>query len=386
MNDDQRADVRDSARYLRNVRPIDPEEIYEYVEDTPHPAAVREVLRESAVELGLVERADGTFEPVDEGPIAVEVEDVDCLPEEHARRLEDLLIEEFGPGWPEGETGQELRDRIRTIKRRYHRGADVDYDRLTALGYAIYHLPATYAAARREIAAIAADGHLPKHLRVIDVGAGVGGPALALVDLVPDDVLLEYHAIEPSPAADVLGSMLHGAGRNVHPTVHRAPIEDVPLEDIAGSDGIDLAITANVLNELVDPAEALDRVLDALAADGTALALAPADRNTAIGLRETERAVADDGPATVYAPTLRLWPGKRPGSTCWSFDVGSDLVVPAFQRRLDEAATDADGQTGVESQMALAQLERVTDDLREQVSQFEAREERLRTRLAEATR
>lgn len=48
-----------------------------------------------------------------------------------------------------------------------------------------------------------------------------------------------------------------------------------------------------------------------------------------------------------------------------------------------EAETDAEGQTGVESQMALAQPERVSKNLREQVDQFEAREERLRGRLAD---
>jgi len=42
------------------------------------------------------------------------------------------------------------------------------------------------------------------------------------------------------------------------------------------------------------------------------------------------------------------------------------------------------GQTGVESQAALAQLKRITDDLRAQVSQFETREERLRGRLNES--
>ncbi|WP_084509900.1 hypothetical protein [Haloplanus natans] len=49
------------------------------------------------------------------------------------------------------------------------------------------------------------------------------------------------------------------------------------------------------------------------------------------------------------------------------------------------AETDADGQTGIESQAALAQLERVTDELRDQVSQFEAREARLRERFDMST-
>jgi hypothetical protein len=59
-----------------------------------------------------------------------------------------------------------------------------------------------------------------------------------------------------------------------------------------------------------------------------------------------------------------------------------ERVKRAYEQRA-EAETDADGQTGVESQAALAQLERVTDDVQAQVSQFEAREERLRGRLDE---
>jgi hypothetical protein len=76
------------------------------------------------------------------------------------------------------------------------------------------------------------------------------------------------------------------------------------------------------------------------------VALAPADRNTAIGLREVERDLADDGPATVYAPTLRLWPGGRPDGECWSFDVEPDLAVPTFQQRLDDAASGPDHENG----------------------------------------
>jgi hypothetical protein len=72
------------------------------------------------------------------------------------------------------------------------------------------------------------------------------------------------------------------------------------------------------------------------------LAIAPADRNTATDLRTVERAVADDGPATVYAPTIRLWPHQRPTGECWSFDRKADIEVPEIQRRLD----DAGGATG----------------------------------------
>jgi len=341
MNETQRSQVRDNARYLRQVRPIDPEEICEYVEGQPHPAAVRQVLREEATDLGLLERGDGRFEPVLEGPLDVpalrgrgrqRADGVDALPDSLVGAVEELLVERFGPGWPDGETGARLRGAIREFKERYLHGATVTYDEVTALGYAVYHLPPYFAAIQYVLADLAAEGLVSRHLRVLDIGAGVGGPALGLASLVGPDALLEYHAVEPSAAADVLQGLLAETGRNVHTMVHREPVErfEPPLE------AFDLVLFSNVLSELDDPAAQVERALGWLDPAGSAVLLAPADRNTAIGLREVERAVEDATDATVYAPTARLWPHEQPASTSWSFDRKPALDVPAFQRRLDE--------------------------------------------------
>ena len=219
--------VRDNARYLRSVRPVDPEEIYEYVDGQPHPAVVRQVLREEAFDLGLVERDDGTFVPVDDGPVAVDFDGVEALPGEYGERLDDLLTERYGPDWARGESGEALRETVRRLKADYfeRQGADVDYDADTALAYALYHLPGTYAAAAYALAELARDDLLPRQLRVLDVGAGVGGPALAALDLLPDDCLLEYHAVEPSAAADVFGELV-APGRNRSVELHLGGHED----------------------------------------------------------------------------------------------------------------------------------------------------------------
>ncbi|MFB6194906.1 MAG: small ribosomal subunit Rsm22 family protein, partial [Haloplanus sp.] len=326
--------VRSNAKYLRQVRPIDPDEIADYIEGTPHPAAVRQVLREEAYDLGLFERDDGTFVPASDDPVPSPDWRPDRLPERYAVALEDRLVERYGANWHRGDSGDHLREVIRRLKADYYRGNPVEYDSEVALGYAIYHLPDYYAAVGYPLDDLTENGLLPRRLRVLDVGAGVGGPALGLFDYLPEDAVVDYHAVEPSAAADVLDALLDETRRNVRTTIHREPAEAFAFDD-----DYDLVICANVLSELDDPVAVLERALDSLTDDGTALALAPADLETSTGLRQVERTVAADG-ATVYAPTLRLWPGTNPADRGWSFDERPPIEAPAVQRRLDDAGDD----------------------------------------------
>jgi SAM-dependent methyltransferase len=197
---------------------------------------------------------------------------------------------------------------------------------------------------------LAADDLLPSHLKVLDVGAGVGGPALGLDAVLPEETLVEYHAVEPSDAAPLLETLLEETSQNFHATVHREPIEEF---DSGGSDdpvpdsdaGFDLLLFANVLSELDEPVEVVSGLLDRLAPDGTVVALAPADRNTAIELREHERALERGTELSVYGPTVRLWPDEYPESESWSFRRHGELAVPPFQQRLDEGdRTDEEQQ------------------------------------------
>ncbi|QWC19999.1 methyltransferase [Halorubrum sp. 2020YC2] len=355
-----RTAVRNNANYLRNVRPIDPEEIAEYIEGTPHPAVVRETLREEAFDLRLREREDGAFVPVEESPVDPPGWSPEALPETYAFAVEDLLVREYGANWHRGDSGDELRERVRRLKTDYLYENEVEYDRVAALGYAIYHLPAYYATVGYVLDDLTENGLLDRTLRVLDVGAGVGGPALGLHDYLPDDAVVDYHAVEPSAATDVLDRMLEETGRNFRTTVHEATAEaflglDEKEESASvADDSFDLVVFGNVLSELDDPVAVAGAALDALAPDGSLVAFAPADRNTAIGLRQIERAlVAGDGEgpgggdpgrdAEIYAPALRLWPDAVPSDPGWSFDVAADLAVPPFQRRLDEAT--ARGET-----------------------------------------
>ncbi|MFC7154725.1 methyltransferase [Halomarina halobia] len=340
MNADRRRQVLDAARYLREVRPLDPEELCEYVEGRPHPAVVRQVLREAAYDLRIREREDGTFAPVEDDPLDLPVGEIRRFPRSHERRLEDLLVERYGARWHAGGSGDRLRATIRRIKDEYYRQRPVEYDEETALAYAIYHLPDYYAVAGYVAADLARDGLLPRAVRVLDVGAGVGGPALGLLDLLAGEAVVEYHAVEPSAAADVFERLVE-SGPNRRVTVHR---ETAEAFEPAGE--YDLTLFANVWSELDDPEAVARRYVESVAEDGTIVGIAPADKNTAIGLREVERALERDPGLTVYAPEVRLWPGRTPSDRGWSFDAEPDLAVPDVQRRLDDAATDAEHDPG----------------------------------------
>jgi len=380
--------VRSNAKYLQQVRPIDPDEICEYIEGQPHPAVVRQTLREEAFDLGLVEREDGAFIPIEDGSVPHREWAPDAVRQRYSRALEDLLVERYGANWHRDDSGAELRTAIREFKTNYLDREPVAYDDTTAVGYAIYHLPAYYAAAGYVLSTLTERGLLPRTLRVLDVGAGAGGPALGLHDFLfggdgdseegddsddSDDgdssidelaASVDYHAVEPSAAADVLDRLLDETTRNFRSTIHRTTIEEFDYDSVVGPDpddsgagdaadsdtgaagGFDLILFGNVLNELDEPEGVLETALDHLAPDGSVVALAPADRNTATGLREVERAVADDSDElTVYAPTLRLWPEETPSDRGWSFDVRPDLDTPAFQQRLAEGHEDGEADT-----------------------------------------
>ena len=364
--------VRSNAKYLQQVRPIDPEEIAEYIEGQPHPAVVAQTLREEAFDLGLVERADGTFVPLAAETVAHREWSPTALPADYSRAVEDFLVQQYGANWHRGDSGTTLRSTIRAMKADYLAGDDIEYDAATAAGYAIYHLPAYYAAIGYVLATLTERGLLPASLRVLDVGAGVGGPALGLHDFVfgetddrePTAGLVDYHAVEPSAAADVLDRVLGETSRNFRSTIHRSTIEAFEYNVGDTDDPFDLLIFGNVCNELDDPIAVVEESLSHLADDGTVLLLEPADRNTAIELREIERAVADGtDEVTVYAPGLRLWDGAEPDDSGWSFDVRPEVAVPAFQERLTEAASEAgeddpDAFRNVDVQFAYSLLRR----------------------------
>ena len=352
-----REGIRDNAKYLRNVRPIDPDEIHEYVEGTPHPAVVRRVLREEAVDLGIVEREDGTFVPAPERVVAGGWAP-EAFPDRYASAFEDLLVERYGLDWHESESGARLRETVRRLKERYYRQHPVEYDEEVAFAYGLYHLPDYYASVGYVLDTLTERDLLTTPLRVLDVGAGTGGPALGLHDFLPEEALVDYHAVEPSASAEVLKRLLAETGRNFHPTVHRSRIEDLDLDALAGGEGapFDLLLFSNVLSELDDPTRVVESSLSTLADDGTVVALEPADLNTATTLREVEREVVARTGVSVYAPTLRLWPDAEPTDRGWSFDVRPEVEVPPFQSRLAADADDGEAFVNTTVQFAYAVL------------------------------
>ncbi|AEN04504.1 small ribosomal subunit Rsm22 family protein [Halolamina sp.] len=336
--------LRDTVNYLREVRPIDPEEIQEYFENPPHPAVVTQALRDAAFDLSLVEQANGTFVPASDEPVSPPGWSPERLPETYEHVVADELVGRFGANWHIGDSGDDLREAIRRLKADYYHGNPVEYDETAALGYAIYHLPDYYAAMGYVLDDLAETGRLPRTLRVLDIGAGVGGPALALHDYLEaaadGEILVDYHALEPSPAGPILEDLLAETGPNFHTTVHRETAEAFDPESLGE---VDLLSFCNVLSELDDPAATAERYLQSVAEDGTLLAMAPADLETSTGLREVERTLTPpDSDVSVYSPTLRLWPNEAPSDRGWSFDTRPDIEPPHLQTRLEKGLAESE--------------------------------------------
>lgn len=341
MNPETEQRVLESAKYLRRVRPLDPAELAQYVDQPVDREAVAGVLRAHALALDIRETANGRFRPTDREPLDVpRFESVQSLPDRHVSRVVSLLEDAYGADWHVGGSGDTLRTAIRRFKAAYHAGERATYDRDAALGYAIYHLPATYASAQYVLSYLGEAGRLTDRLDVLDVGAGVGGQALALNNYLGPAALIDYEAIEPSPAnAELLEALLADTHRNLHHSVRHTTVE------AAAPDGpYDLILLASVLSELTDPARVLRRLADELRPDGSIVAIAPADERTSRGLRRVETtAVTETAQLDVFAPTLRLWPGAEPSDACWSILTRPDLAVPTFQRKLDEGRRMAPG-------------------------------------------
>lgn len=387
--------VRTNAKYLRNIRPIDPNEIYEYIEDRPHPAVVRETLREEAFDLGLRERADGTFVPAPTDPIPDPMWQPDVVPRRYDDVIADHLVDQFGPEWYRGDSGMTLRSTIRRLKMDYYQQNPVEYDQTVALGYAIYHFADYYAAIGYILDDLLDQGCLSQTLRILDVGAGAGGPAVGIHDYLPESSLVEYHAVEPSAGVNILTDILGKTRRNFRTTVHRKSAESfnpTSIESIDDERPFDLILFANVLNELDDPYVVAKQYLSAITSDGSFIGLAPADKHTSINLRHIERMLTggsstnvtsehndeyvrsdivndlpaatasdEDIDATVYAPTLRLWSRKTPSDRGWSFDRCPMITAPPTQQRLDDAPRTVDASETAVSEQATGNSETAGD-------------------------
>jgi len=322
-------EILSNVRYLQNIRPIDPEEIGEYISGDLGTELIRSEIRDNAFQLGLIERFDGKFTPVSEDPIGPQMVEVSKIPEKYSARLEDILREKYGKEWQLGESGEVIRERIRRIKKDYYEGRGVEYDEENALAYAAYHLPGYYVAIQHILNKISEGGLLKRKLRILDVGAGVGGPALGISDYIPENALVEYNVVEPSQAADILQILMEERGANVHLNIHRDTAEKFEPSGV-----YDIILFANVISELENPISVVNKYSKFVSETGVMILVAPADKNTAIELREVERAISSN--MNIYAPAIRLWPDRIPCSECWSFEVMPDIEIPSFQEKIDQ--------------------------------------------------
>lgn len=167
-----------------------------------------------------------------------------ALPDHAIATLADLA---------EGKSTRDLAGRAASISERYRAGggsAGVIRDADDALAYALARMPATYAAARAALEALAARAPHFAPLTVTDFGCGPGTACLAAMEAFPgaDDLLL---VDQNRPLLEMARKLLAGAPKVA---VVEGPIGALGSTELPGAD---LVLGAYVLNEL-DEAGALD--------------------------------------------------------------------------------------------------------------------------------
>lgn len=330
--------LHDTVRYLQKVRPLDPQELATYVDGDA--ASVEAILRTRAVDWGLIRDATGRYKPAPSGAIPTGEWAQDTLPPKIGEVGTELLSAYGGRSWASGDSGERLRAAVDALKADYMAGRRVSYTQETLLAYLIYHLPRYYATIGYVLTPLLERSLLGRPLKIAEVGAGTGGPMLGIGDRLGPKSLIEYHAIEPSPAIDVLEHMTAATSPNLHPQLHRSRVERW-LDDPDGP--FDLIICANILGELQDPAGVMKQLLGCLREDGALVLVEPGDREQSVRLRTVERQLTAE--ATVFAPEPRLWAGLQPSDTGWGFDVGVQLEPPSWQRQLQATAPDPAADT-----------------------------------------
>ena len=329
MEDNLKKEVLSNVRYLRNIRSFEPKEIGRYISKEIDTEEIRNLILENAFEIGIIENVDGSFSLPREDPILPKDTAIKKFPQAHAKKLESMLKNKYGDEWFKGESGKEIRERIRKIKNKYYRGEEVSYDEDNAFAYAIYHLPGYYAAMQYILNNLSEKKILGRKLRVLDVGAGVGGPALGFIDYIPQDVLLEYNAVEPNESKIILEELLSKSRENVHINIYQKTAEEFEPDGV-----YDIILFANVISELKDPISVVRKYSEFVAKTGSMILIAPADKNTAIELRNIERKLSEK--MNIYFPDICLWTGKKSSGENWSFEVMPELETPSFQGQIDK--------------------------------------------------
>lgn len=115
-------------------------------------------------------------------------------------------------------------------------------------------------------------------LRVLDVGGGTGGLAVALAGL-------GHHVTVVDPSPDALAALARRAAESgVEPLVHAAQADTTTLDEVVEPGSIDLVCCHEVLEHVDDPAAALAAVARAVRAGGV-VSLLVSQRSAAVVAR-----------------------------------------------------------------------------------------------------
>lgn len=251
--------------------------------------------------------------------------------------IESFITAKTGKPWSDPATLERIREAVIAQKDTYWKEGDDRVIRYTT-GYSIfaylaYHFPVYYIQMRHLLRELMSDGLLPQRMAVLDVGSGPGTVTLALASLLHDmpGCRATVHAIEQAgefieayrhitlPYAEKSGGTTARSPSAIDITNPESPLPEGPF---------DLIVSANVLNEIHDPAvreETVMRLAGRLRENGTLLICEPADLANATALRDLSRRLKERG-LPIYAPCNDIRGVPCQVERCWSFIALPDVA------------------------------------------------------------
>lgn len=252
--------------------------------------------------------------------------------------IEKYIENKVGKPWNDPAILQRLRRAIIAQKCDYWKEGSrkkVTYRKgYNVLSYLAYHLPVYFIQFQQILFTLVKGGLLKREMQVLDVGTGPGVISLSFIDFYRrlHQGRVTLSAIEVSEEqVEAYNYLVPEYVKYNNRITIKEPIK-ADLISLMGKkilDNFDMIVFSNVLNELPIPLSERAQVIRTFAknllADGSIVAIEPADLENSTALRKITINAIKGSDLNIYDPCSFLWGATCSTERCWTFFSGGEI-------------------------------------------------------------